>query len=194
MRAAARSGCTRRAPCPKLQSSGTAPAGGAPRAAASRSTSGRVRLRRSLRRAAHTRIRPCKPPAPGAARLAERDTSSPAMFCSSMATCSRTWPSHVPCSSRMRRNKPARHLIRASVLLKAGQCGRQCVDERRPRVFRSATFERARVEQRLDHREVSVQRRTHIDVAIEDSHGRPCLILTFRMNERRRRPAAECAG
>ena len=42
-------------------------------------------------------------PAP---RVLPKVTFSPAMFCSSIATCSSTWPSQVPSSSRMRRKKP----------------------------------------------------------------------------------------
>ena len=39
-------------------------------------------------------------------RVLPKVTSSPAMFCSSSATCSITWPSQVPSPSRMRRTKP----------------------------------------------------------------------------------------
>jgi hypothetical protein len=45
-------------------------------------------------------------------------TFSPAMFCSSIATCSSTWPSQVPSSSRMRRIEAARLAVRATVLLR----------------------------------------------------------------------------
>ena len=39
-------------------------------------------------------------------RVLPKVTFSPATFCSSIATCSSTWPSQVPSSSRMRRKKP----------------------------------------------------------------------------------------
>ena len=102
---------------------------GARRAAGSTAVAGRARRPRYPHRAARTRRRRCRRPGAPALRVLPKVTSSPAMFCSSMATCSSTCPSQVPSSSRMRRKKPARLAVRAAVLRQAGKRARKRVDE-----------------------------------------------------------------
>ena len=89
-----------RASC-QFQSSGTEP-GGRIAAGSKEHRSRSLLCRRQFLRAARIHRRRCRHQAP-ALRVLPKVTSSPAMFCNSIATCSRTCPSQVPSSSRMRR-------------------------------------------------------------------------------------------
>ena len=102
----------------------------------------------------------------GAARLAQRATSVPARLWSSIATCSDTWPSHVPSFRRLM--KPPRRPSEQACSSSVGQELDQCLVEARDRVAR-ALLEHAQVDVHHDRRRARPDVRAAQDACIEDA-------------------------
>ncbi len=68
--------------------------------------------------------------------------------------------------------------VRAAVLRKPGQRGRERIDELRPQAAGGPRFERAQVEFEANDGKMRVQRRADIDGTIDNAHGRCSAALT----------------